>query len=73
MGRRGLISSGRGQGQEADCGHGNELFDSIKCKEFLDQLTKLLYSQQGFCSTEFVSLVGRSGGRLVGVLSQSAS
>jgi hypothetical protein len=67
MGRRGLKSSGSGQGQVADsCGHGNEILDSIKCEKFLEQLAKLSASQQGLGSMESVSLVGWSVGRSVG-------
>jgi len=57
MERRGLKSSGIGQGQVADsCGHVMNFWGSIKCEEFLDQLTKLSASQQGLCSMNFVSL-----------------
>jgi hypothetical protein len=37
------------------CGHGDELSGSIKCGEFLDQLSILLASQEGLCSMELVS------------------
>jgi hypothetical protein len=35
------------------CEHGDETSDSIKCWEFLDQLSVLLASQEGLCSMEF--------------------
>jgi hypothetical protein len=35
--------------------HGNEPSVSIKCGEFFDQLSILLASQEGLCSTELVS------------------
>jgi hypothetical protein len=66
MGRRGLKSSGSGQGRVAgSCRHGNEILDSIKCEKFFYQLTKLSVSQQGLGSMESVSLVGPSVGLLV--------
>jgi hypothetical protein len=40
---------------EGSCEHGNELSGSIKCGEFLDQLSVLLASEEGLCSMELVS------------------
>jgi hypothetical protein len=37
------------------CEHGNEPLGSIKCREFLDQLSVLLASEEGLCSMELVS------------------
>jgi hypothetical protein len=36
------------------CEHGNGPSVSIKCGEFLDQLSVLLASQEGLCSMELV-------------------
>jgi hypothetical protein len=37
------------------CEHGNEPSGSIKCGEFLEQLSVLLVSQEGLCSMELDS------------------
>ena len=37
------------------CEDGNGLSGSIKCGEFLDYLQNQLASQEGLCSTEYVS------------------
>jgi hypothetical protein len=39
------------------CEHDDEPSGSIKCGEFLDYLSVLLASQEGFCSMELVSLL----------------
>jgi hypothetical protein len=36
------------------CEYGNEPSDCIKIHEFLDYLNKLLVSQEGLCSMEFI-------------------
>jgi hypothetical protein len=41
----------------SSCEHGDEPSGSIKCGEFLDQLSVLLASQEGLCSMELVSCV----------------
>jgi hypothetical protein len=39
----------------SSCEHGDEPSGSIKCGEFLDQLSVLLASQEGLCSMDLVS------------------
>jgi hypothetical protein len=41
------------------CDHGNEPSSSIKGREFLDQLSVLLASQEGLCSMDLVGLLHR--------------
>jgi hypothetical protein len=38
----------------SSCEHGDEPSGSIKCREFLDQLSVLLASQEGLCCMELV-------------------
>jgi hypothetical protein len=41
------------------CEHGNESSGSVKCEDFLDQLSVLLASEVRLCSMEFSASVSR--------------